>query len=166
LRRLSLIQPFTPCSTSALAGSGARAPRSSQKNYSEAPTSMMKESPHNIYPQVGGVMRVKNLPVTSVVTRKKYSRVLIESPHKIDPRVPQKELPMKHTRVADDSSLILTCSSGHRCLSPMRHPHRHSVEKRLSRRTSRVMQPLPAAVFETIYPNLNINRACIFRPRG
>ena len=41
-----------------------------------------------------------------------------------------------------------------------------SAPKKHFHRTSRAMQPLPAAVFETIYPNLNINRVCIFRPRG
>ena len=51
---------------------------------------MMKESPHNMIPQVGGVMRMKNLPVVSVVTPKNFSRVLKESPRKEYPRVPQK----------------------------------------------------------------------------
>ena len=41
-----------------------------------------------------------------------------------------------------------------------------SAPKKHFHRTSRAMQPLPAAVFATIHPNSIVTPACIFRPRG
>jgi hypothetical protein len=62
------------------------------------------------------------------------------------------------------------------CIMPTCHHRRIScgliywintlTQKRYPSRTSRAMQPLPAALFETISPNSMIHPVCIFRPRG
>ncbi len=149
---------------------------------------MMKDSPQ-IIPQVADEMLRMSLPVAADVTPRYYSRVVKESPQRMIPQVADMKLaisgldssqpspknfdrsaiessPKNDTDVADNSSQTWTSSFGHRMPSTIRRPHQHDACKRQIRRTSRVMQPLPAVVFDKSTPNLNIHPVCDFRPRG
>jgi len=127
---------------------------------------MMKESPHNDIPTVGGVMMRMTLPMAAIVTPRLFARVAHNEEsrvaHEEDSRVTTDASRIFH-RVALDSSQIFS-SCGNRSSNHNRRHHPHNAMQHY-RRTKRIVQPATSSGVCDVYRNLIINPELVF-PRG